>query len=142
MKNTPLISSKKLIPVKYILIYKLREEGRKYKEIGLVMNVTEAYACMIYKRAKFLLNSSDWDDGLTLRARKCLKRLGINSKEDAMTAYTNGKLYFKEGKGCVRNTQRGSAMAGPTRTKTKPRKNQKLPSLRGIILKNEYDWRR
>ena len=67
------------------------------------MNVTEAYACMIYKRAKFLLNSSDWDDGLTLRARKCLKRLGINSKEDAMTAYTNGKLYFKEGKGCVRN---------------------------------------
>lgn len=71
----------------------LREEGVSFQKIGIEIGVTAAQARSLEARAKRALSEPDNEfEGLTARARNCLKAEGCKTKEDALQAFREGKL--------------------------------------------------
>lgn len=82
-----------------------------YRVIGEMLGTHPNYARTLYEKRKYQeakkLEKREvvWDDGLSVRVHSCLRKLGIKSREEAMSAVLDGRLKALK---CPRNYGRKS----------------------------------
>lgn len=74
------------------LVYKLRNEGKTYRQIGKIIGVSVERVRQIH----LINNLLKWHDGLPTRTANCLLNAGINSFDDLISAYKSDLISTKK----------------------------------------------
>ena len=87
------VASKKLSQERLTLVYNLRNQGLKFKEIGKRVGVGTQRAAILYSTSKRWMNRKPrCTDGLSVRTLSCLYNCNINSRQKILKAYQSGLL--------------------------------------------------
>ena len=90
MNNKPTIE---LLGEKRYNAHNLRQQGFTFKEIGLRLGVTGAYAQRLYwSSVRKLQKHPDKIESLSTRAFNCLYSVGINTREKALEAFQSKQI--------------------------------------------------
>lgn len=86
-------ASVELLGERRLLAYKLRKEGRSFRQIGDQLLVSAGRANQLYRSAEMILSQKPhWSHGLSVRPVNCLSNCNINSRAEALEAYQSGRL--------------------------------------------------
>ena len=86
--------SKELLDPRRRRIVELRESGKTFREIGEALGVSRSYAQSLYSRAvRRMLRSGDPLAALSQRARNCLAREGLETREQVIAVIARGLLH-------------------------------------------------
>lgn len=79
---------------RYQDVVDLERRGLTFKEIGDILDISAQRASQIFKKAKTQAEL-DWADGLDLRARNLLIRLGFRSKSEVAAVFNANPQFFR-----------------------------------------------
>lgn len=95
MNETKEISDRDIsVLTRYQTVLDLEKRGLSFKEIGEILDISPQRASQIFKKAKCQADI-DWADGLDLRARNLLIRLGFRSKSEVASVFNANPQFFR-----------------------------------------------
>lgn len=95
MNNTNNISDRDLLVLsRYRAVLELEGLGHSFKEIGEMLNISPQRANQLYKKAKIHAEHA-WAEGLDLRARNLLNRIGFRAKSEVAAVFDANPQFFR-----------------------------------------------